>query len=46
MQANYFFYGSNLIDVEISIAKMQNFLNENKKTFEKLALEFIKKIQL
>jgi len=44
-QHNYFFYGGYLIDVDIPIPKMKNFLEENKSTFEKLADENFKKIK-
>jgi capsule polysaccharide modification protein KpsS len=40
-----FFYGGYLIDVDIPIPKMKNFLEENKSTFEKLADENFKKIK-
>ena len=44
-QHNCFFYGGYLIDVDIPIPKMKNFLEENKSTFEKLADENFKKIK-
>ena len=43
---NYFFYGGFLIDAEISVDKMNSFLEENSNTFTLLANEFIKKIKL
>ena len=44
IQTNYFFYNSNLIDVEIPEIKMKTFLDEHKSFFDILVLEFIKKI--
>lgn len=44
-QAEYFFYGANLIDVEIPIQKMKLFLDDNKKLFEKIINEHIIKIK-
>ena len=43
-QHNEFFYGGNLIDVEISDSKMLSFLEKNKSQFQKLSEEYIKKI--
>lgn len=45
IQTNYFFYNSNLIDVEIPEMKMKKFLDENESFFDILVLEFIKKIK-
>jgi hypothetical protein len=45
IQTNYFFYNSNLIDVEIPEIKMKKFLDENESFFDILVLEFIKKIK-
>jgi len=42
---NIFHYGRFLVNVEISIDKMQSFLEKYSNSFEKLAAEFIKKIQ-
>ena len=42
---NIFHYGRFLVNVEISINKMQSFLEKYSNSFEKLAAEFIKKIQ-
>jgi len=42
---DYFHYSGYLVDVEIPIEKMKFYLEENKITFEKLANEFVKKIQ-
>ena len=36
-QHNHFHYGGHLIDVEISIEKMKEFLEQNKETFDILA---------
>ena len=44
-QTNYFFYNSNLIDVEIPEMKMKKFLDEYESFFDILVLEFIKKIK-
>ena len=40
-----FHYDSFLVDVEIPIDKMQSFLEKHRNLFEKLAAEFVKKIQ-
>lgn len=45
IQTNYFFYNSNLIDVEIPEIKMKKFLDEHESFFGILVLEFIKKIE-
>lgn len=45
VQTNYFFYNSNLIDVEISEKKMQLFLDEFSYFFDFLIPELIKKIE-
>jgi len=45
IEANYFFYNSNLIDVEIPEIKMKKFLDENESFFDILVSEFIKKIE-
>ncbi len=42
---NKFHYTGLLADVEIPIRKMKSFLNDNSDLFEKLATEFVKKIQ-
>ncbi len=42
---NWFYFGGNLVDVEISIEKMESFLKEKKIAFEQLAFEHIKKIK-
>jgi hypothetical protein len=42
---NYFHYGGFLVDVDISIEKMNSFLEEYRSTFELIASEFIKKIE-
>ena len=42
---NRFYFGGNLIDVNISIPDMEAFLLEQELIFEKLALEHIKKIK-
>ena len=42
---NIFHYGRFLVNVEISIDKMQYFLEKYSNSFEKLAAEFVKKIQ-
>jgi len=42
---NYFFYSGFLADVEISIDKINSFLEENHDIFDLLANEFIKKIK-
>ena len=41
-----FHYGGFLADVEIPIDKMQSFLEKHWNLFEKLAAEFVKKIQI
>ena len=40
-----FHYNGFLVDVEIPIDKMQSFLEKHHNSFEKLAVEFVKKIQ-
>ena len=40
-----FHYNGFLVDVEIPIDKMQSFLEKHRNSFEKLAAEFVKKIQ-
>jgi len=43
---NRFYFGGTLNDVpEISISKMESYLNDNKLKFQKLALEYIKKMK-
>ena len=42
---NIFHYNGFLVDVEIPIDKMQSFLEKHSNLFEKLAAEFVKKIQ-
>ena len=42
---NIFHYGRFLVNVEIPIDKMQYFLEKHRNSFEKLAAEFVKKIQ-
>ncbi len=42
---NEFYYGGGLVDVDISIEKVMNFLNENKPELEKLAIEHNKIIK-
>lgn len=42
----YFYLGSNLVDVDISNEKMQIFLERHKSKFDKLAEEYIKKINI
>ena len=42
---NYFHYGGFLVDVDISIEKMNSFLEEYRSTFELIASKFIKKIE-
>lgn len=41
---NWFYFGGNLVDVEILIPEMESFLREEKSRFEQLASEHIKKI--
>lgn len=41
----WFYYGGQLLDVDIQTEKMQLFLEEQKDMLEKLAIEYIKKIQ-
>ena len=43
---NKLFFGGNLVDIEISLVSMKSFLEEQKKTFDLLAEQFIKKIQI
>jgi len=40
-----FHHNGFLVDVEIPIDKMQSFLEKHRNSFEKLAAEFVKKIQ-
>lgn len=42
---DYFFYGGFLVDVPISISKMNSYLEENRAVLEIFALEHIKKIK-
>ena len=42
---DYFYYGGNLVDVEITFDKMKNFLEKNKDSLEKITHAHIKKIQ-
>lgn len=42
---NYFHFGGFLVDVDISIEKMNSFLEEYRSTFELIASEIIKKIE-
>lgn len=44
-QQDYFHYGGYLVDVDIPIHKMKSFLEIHNSSFEKLALEHIKKIR-
>lgn len=41
----HFFYGGFLADVDITTSKMKSFLEKHNFTLEKLALEFVKKIE-
>ena len=43
--ADIFHYNGFLVDVEIPIDKMQSFLEKYRNSFEKLAAEFVKRIQ-
>ena len=43
---DFFFFGGHLIDVDISISKMQQFLKNNELLLSQLALEFIKKLKV
>ena len=43
---DFFFFGGHLIDVHISISKMQQFLKNNESLLSQLALEFIKKLKV
>ena len=43
--ADIFHYNGFLVDVEISIDKMRSFLEKYRNSFEKLAAEFVKRIQ-
>lgn len=45
MYHRWFYYGGQLLDVDIPIQKMQLFLEEQKDVLEKLANEYIKKIE-
>ncbi len=42
---NYFQYGGFLMDVDVTLTKMESFLSENRTSFELIADQFIKKIQ-
>ena len=42
---DYFYYGGNLVDVEITFDKMKNFLEKNKDSLAKITDAHIKKIQ-
>lgn len=42
---NHFYYGGNLIDVEISSEQMKSFLELHKTILQKLAFEHIKKLE-
>ena len=42
---NHFYFGGNLLDVNISLEKMQEFLDLQKTTFTLLSQEYLKKIQ-
>ena len=44
-EANYFRYGGNLHDTEITEEKMKSFLNNNQKYFRILSTEYIKKLE-
>ena len=45
-QYDYFFYGGQLVDVEISESKMKQFLDDNKDMLIKITDEHLKKINL
>jgi hypothetical protein len=42
---NLFYYGGHLVDTEIQQEKMDLFIKEHKTTFDKLAKEYVKKIE-
>ena len=42
---DYFYYGGYLVDVEIPLEKMKKFIGMEKTVFDKLAIQYIKKIQ-
>lgn len=42
---DYFYYGGNLVDVEITFNKMKNFLEKNGEVLEKITEAHIKKVQ-
>jgi hypothetical protein len=44
-EANYFRYGGNLHDVEITTEKMEHFLKLNQNNFEMIAEQYIKKLK-
>ena len=41
---NYFYYGGNLLDVEIPEGKVKQFIKKHESSFDKVADEYIKKI--
>ncbi len=42
---DYFYYGGHLIDVEIPLEKMKKFIEMEKIVFDKLAIQYIKKLE-
>lgn len=42
---NLFYYGGHLLDVDISLKKMDIFIKEQKPTFDKISQEYLKKIK-
>jgi len=42
---NWFFYGGVIKDTEISVSKMNSFINQYQNEFERFALEYVKKIK-
>lgn len=42
---DYFYYGGHLVDVEIPLEKMKKFIEMEKTVFDKLAIQYMKKIQ-
>ena len=45
-EANWFYPGGILVDVDIPIPKMKSFLEKNKSLLDNLASEYIKKIEI
>ena len=41
---NYFYYGGNLLDVEIPEEKVKQFIKKHESSFDKVADEYIKEI--